>query len=105
MAKARSPKGSQGSRPGEALKPETVTLKVTVSREVARRLKLESFGRDCSLGRVVEDLVRAAPCRFSLVDRGRGSQGPDVQGSPASPGLSSPRGEVGPLGVVSSDVA
>lgn len=77
MAKRQGKPVTLGVRSGEAPKPDLVTLKVTLTREVARQLRLEAFGRDVSLGTVVADLVRAAPRRFVLQDRGRGAVGAD----------------------------
>ncbi len=101
MARSKGSKGQLGSRPGEVSRPETVTLKITLPREVARLLKVEAFGRDVSLGRVVEDLVKAAPKRFSIIDRGSRSQGVEGPSHPSIPGGSSARGDHGTLGLVS----
>lgn len=94
-------KVAAGSRPGEAQKPDSVKLKITVDRETARLIRLEAFGRDVSLGQVVTDMVRAYPRRFVLMDRNKGAQGSEGQANGPGPGPSSARGDGGPLGVVS----
>ena len=97
-------KGSKVSKvPGSEapIKPDTVVLKLTVSRETARVLRLEAFGRDCSLGQVVADLLRSSPRRFVLTERSRGSAGPVEPLDPVVPGLSLVCGESGPEGLLS----
>jgi hypothetical protein len=101
MAKSRSSKGIQGSRPGEAPAAK-LKVKLSLDREVLRLLRLEAFGRDCSLGQVVEELVRSSPRRFVLTDRGvRGLPGPEGYSSPSADGVQKARGDVLALGVVS----
>lgn len=99
---AKSAKGSKGSIDPASGKPAVVILKLTLDRDVARLLRLEAFGRDCSLGRVVEDLVRASPRRFVLTDRSKGlvvAEGSSVPDARASEGASRPAGAVPVLGI------
>jgi hypothetical protein len=101
MARTDGRKGSKGSTRLPAEKPEMVTLKVTVSRDTARLIRLEAFGLDCSLGQVIEGLVRSAPRRFSLVDRGaKGQVGTQGQESPHATTAQDARGEATSLGLV-----
>jgi hypothetical protein len=84
---AKGSKGLKGPKPspqGVATKPQGVTLKVTVDPETARLLKLEAFGRDCSLGLVVTELVRNSPRRFVLTDRARDQLNPSGSTVPMS---------------------
>lgn len=101
MAKSRGSKGSKGSdnlpTPAGAVK-----LKLTLSAETIHRLKLEAFGRRCSVGAVVEDLVASSPRRFSLVNRG--VKGPGVIEAPPErlgPGLQEAQGAARPLSLLS----
>jgi hypothetical protein len=95
MARTASSKGSKGSTTNQRGDAEKIKLKVTLGRETVRLLRLEAFGRDCSLGQVVEELVRSSPRRFVLVDRGvkghqdlDGSRDSTPTNSPAAPGTS-----------------
>jgi hypothetical protein len=102
MARSQSSKGPKGSSGNSPQKPETVKLKLTLDRETARLLRLEAFGRDCSLGQVVVDLVRSSPRRFVLTDRGsKGTLGSDGSGAGQGSGLSEAHGGVRGLGLVS----
>jgi hypothetical protein len=102
MARLRGSKGSPASRPDPSSgKPDVVKLKLTLPREVARLIRLEAFGRDCSLGRVVEELVRSSPRRFYLVDRSKGSPGAEAPASPPAEATQRPRSDPITLGVVS----
>jgi hypothetical protein len=103
--KSKGSKGSDGLRPGGDSKPENVTLKITVPREVARLIRLQAFGLDCSLGQVVAEWSRLAPRRFILQDRGRASVGAEGTPPPTpseTPGLHQ---ATRPLGIASQDVA
>lgn len=104
MARTRAPKVQKSPVDLASSKPDVVTLKLSVDRETARLLRLEAFGRDCSLGALVTELVRNAPRRFVLTDRSKGSNVPAVSESPedrSSEGPSRAPGGVGPFGVVS----
>lgn len=99
--KGQGTKGSKGSADIARVKSDRVVLKLSLDRETVRRLKLESFGRDVSVGLVVDELVQASPRRFVLMDRARGAQGVEV------PAAVEPSAVLGPvvarpaLGVVS----
>jgi hypothetical protein len=102
MARTNSSQGRKGPTTSQPGKQDLVKVKLTLGRETARLLRLEAFGRDVSLGQVVEDLVRSSPRRFVLVDRGvKGSQG--IEGSDGSrhSTAQSPQGDARPLGLVS----
>jgi hypothetical protein len=101
MARVKGSKGVEGSKPHGPARPDSVKLKLSIDRETARLLRLEAFGRDCSLGQVVTELVRASPRRFVLTDRLKGSAGPEVPGQDRPEGSQRPRGEAGAFGVVS----
>jgi hypothetical protein len=102
MARSQSSRGPKGSSGNSPQKPELVKVKLTLDRETARLLRLEAFGRDCSLGQVVQDLVRSSPRRFVLTDRGVKGQG-GVEGAGAGQGSesSAAHGGVRGLGLVS----
>lgn len=103
-ARSKGPKGSKGSDPHDLVKPQAVTLKITVDRETARLLRLEAFGRDVSLGLVVAEMVRNTPRRFVLMDRAKGSVGAEGPGHPEgrpAEGGSRPPGAHPALGLVS----
>jgi len=105
MARTTATKGPKGNSVGQQQKPETVKLKVSVDRETARLLRLEAFGRDCSLGQVVTDLVRSSPRRFVLVDRGvKGASGSDGSNGPMALNVQEARGEARPLGLLSEAI-
>jgi hypothetical protein len=98
VSRSKGPKVVVTVRPGAAPAAESVQLKIRVSPDVARKLRLESFGRDCSLGRVVEDWSRLVPTRFYLADRSKGPDGPSARSGPSVPGPSLVRGDDGPVG-------
>jgi hypothetical protein len=101
-AQSKGSKVSRGISSGSSKKAETVKLKLTLDRETVRLLKLEAFGRDCSLSEVVASMVASIPRRFVLTDRGTrgqvGSQGTQLGFPPRADGA---QGEALPLGVVS----
>ncbi len=101
MARVKGSQGSKGSPQPDRPRPDVVKLKLSLDRETARLLRLEAFGRDCSLGQVVAELVKAVPRRFVLVDRARGTQAAEATGSPSPPGSQEPRGGPPAFGVVS----
>jgi hypothetical protein len=105
MARPKGTKGASGPSQVAPIKADVVKLKLTVSREVARQLRVEALGRDLSLGDLVADLLRSSPRRFVLSERSKGSQGPqdspgprllEVGGTPGVEGLSGGPGAVGP---------
>jgi hypothetical protein len=105
MARIKGSRGGDGLRPGEPQKPAKVKLKLSLDRETVRLLKLEAFGRDCPIGQVLDDLVRATPRRFVLTDRGpRSSAAPESPGQAPAEGPSRARGDFPALGVVSEAV-
>lgn len=82
-----------------------VKVKLSLDRETLRLIRLEAFGRDCPLGQVVEDLVKASPRRFVLTDRLKGSQvqqGAEGARDLLDGGAQRPQGGPPALGVVSS---
>jgi hypothetical protein len=102
MARATNSKVSKGNSVSQPQKPETVKLKVSVDRETARLLRLEAFGRDCSVGQVIAEMVRATPRRFVLVDRGvKGANGVDGLAGSSGQNVQEARGEARPLGLLS----
>jgi hypothetical protein len=103
MAKASRSKGSQGTSPQEAPKPETVTLKITVTKEIARLLKVEALGRGCSYGDLVTEWSRSVPRRFILTERGRGVDRTSDPSAPATGSPQSPAGAPHTLGLVSRE--
>lgn len=105
MARAKGSRVSAGQSSAGQGKPSRVKVKLSLDPETVRRLKLEAFGRDCPVGLVVDEMVAAAPRRFVLMDRARGSQGAEVQGSPAAEGVQAAQGAVRALGLHSSEVA
>jgi hypothetical protein len=101
MAKTRGQRVTVVVRSAEeTARPESVTLKLTVPADVARILKVEALGRNCTVGDVVAELVRLAPRRFVLQDRGRQDSRPGGAQVQSGPGLSSAAGDSGPVGIV-----
>lgn len=104
-------RGSKGSRVTVVLradqvnKPETVTLKITVPAEVARVLKVEALGRNGTVGQVVAELVESTPRRFVLSERGRQTRRAEGSQGDLAPGPVLARGDPGPYGPGSSEVA
>lgn len=92
--------GAKGSAESPRVKSDRVVLKLSVSRETARRLKLESFGRDCSVGLVVDELVGSAPRRFVLMDRAKGAAVVEGPATSEGQGPSVPTLHRAPLGLV-----
>jgi hypothetical protein len=101
MAKVTSSKGSKGSTVSQRAQPETVKLKITLDRETARLLRLEAFGRDCSLGQVITELVKSSPRRFILVDRApKVPLGSEGESSAKGSNGHEPQREARPLGLL-----
>lgn len=105
MAKSKGSSGSRGSSAGAAGKVVRRKVKLSLHPDTVHRLQIEAFGRGVAVGELVDELVAAAPRRFVLTDRGRGSAG--LAGAPDSAALggSGASGVVGTLGVHREDVA
>ena len=77
-------------------------LKLSLDPQTVRLLRLEAFGRDCTLSQVITEMVRSIPRRFVLTDRGtKGTVGTETPPLGFTSGASVTHGGTGSLGVVS----
>ena len=81
----KTPRVPRVTPEGQSASGDQVRLKITVGRETARLLKLEAFGQESTVGQIVENLVRACPRRFVLVDRSKAVSAPSAPATPSAP--------------------